>query len=102
MILFYVPYPNKEVAESVAEKIITKKLAACCQIFDCVSSFYIFKGKFSKDKEVVMILKTLEKSQKQLEEEIKKLHPYECPCILSQKIDGVNEEYLSFMKEAVR
>ncbi|MEK6943503.1 MAG: divalent-cation tolerance protein CutA [Nanoarchaeota archaeon] len=99
MILVYVTCKNSKEAEKISFYLLKKKLIACANIFP-VESVYLWKGKITKSKETVLIAKTINKNLKKAENEIKRMHSYEIPCIL--KINaGANKEYLNWIKKEI-
>lgn len=98
MILIYITCKDEAEAENISKTLIGKKLAKCTNIFP-IKSFYIWKNKFTKDSEVVLIAKTKKELFKKLESEVKKIHSYEVPCILSIDVNDVNKEYKKWVEE---
>jgi len=80
----------------VSKNLLNKKLIACANIFP-IESFYNWKGKLTQDKEVVLILKALDKNYKKIQEEVKKLHSYDIPFIGKINVK-VNKEYETWAK----
>ncbi|GIW66991.1 MAG: divalent-cation tolerance protein CutA [Candidatus Parcubacteria bacterium] len=101
MIFVYITNPNKKTALKIANELLKQRLIGCANIFP-IESLYWWKGKIVKDKEYVLIAKTLEKNYKKVKEIVEKIHPYSVPCILKIKIDKVNEKYLKWLKEVVK
>lgn len=97
--MVYSPVSGKEEAEKIAEIIISEHLAACANIADKVSSIYQWDGKVQRDTEALLILKTKESLLEKLENKIKELHSYECPCIASLPVYRVNEEYAKWVEK---
>jgi len=96
MILTYITCKNKAQAKKIANALIKKKLIACANIFP-IDSLYKWKGKLQSDKETVLLAKTNNKKIKAVEAEVKRLHPYEIPCIL--KINATaNKSYQNWLK----
>lgn len=94
--LLYVPVPSKKVAESIASALLKKKLIACANILGPTVSLYKWKGKSERASEYILLLKTTAKSEKKARMLIEKLHPYECPCVLSinAKANDIFEKWL--------
>jgi periplasmic divalent cation tolerance protein len=88
---------NISEAEKIAFSLIEKKLAACVNYIPGLSSIYRWKGKIEKTKEVLLIIKTQEKSLGELIKVVKKLHSYEVPEVISFRITGGNPEYLKWV-----
>lgn len=96
-IFIYVTCPEKNVAEKIATVLVRKKLCACANIFSPVKSIYRWQGKVQSDQEQVLILKTELKKFSQIERTIKKLHPYECPCIVALPLVRGSKGYLNWL-----
>lgn len=94
----YVTAPNEEEAKRIARELIEKRLVACVNIFP-ISSLYRWKGELQEDKEVAMILKTSEKRTQEVIKELRKIHPYELPCIVCLPISDGLPEFLRWVEE---
>lgn len=101
MIFIYITCKNKKEAKKIGSFLVQKRLAGCCNIFP-IESIYWWKGKIVKDKEVVLIVKTLRKNFQKVEKEVKKLHSYTTPCVLEIPIKRGNFEYLKWLKEEIK
>ena len=95
--IVYITAPDKSVAENIAETLLRKRLIACANIFNDVSSMYWWEGEIEKDKEVVIICKSLQSKLCPIEEEVKKMHPYTVPCIISFEMHKGNQDFLSWI-----
>lgn len=101
MIFIYITCANKKEAKKIGLTLVKKRLAACCNIFP-IESIYWWQKKIVKDKEVILIVKTLKKNFKKIEKEVKKLHSYTVPCILEIPIKGGNLKYLYWLKKEIK
>jgi periplasmic divalent cation tolerance protein len=96
MIINYITCKNKAEAKKIANALLKKKLIACANIFP-VDSLYKWKGKLNSDKEAVLLAKT----NKDIAKEVKKLHSYECPCII--KINAAaNKEFANWLNAELK
>jgi periplasmic divalent cation tolerance protein len=100
--IIFVTCPDDQIAENIANILLKKRLAACINITSKIKSLYWWKGKVEKSDEVLMIIKTKSKFFKKVEKEIKKVHPYEVPEIISLKIDSGTKKYLDWIKEVTK
>lgn len=100
IILFYIPCPNKKTAHQIGQSLLKTRLIACYNLFP-IESGYWWKKKIIKDKEAVLIVKTLEKLTKKVEKAIKKMHPYTVPCIISLDVETVNGEYGEWVRQTI-
>lgn len=102
IVLGYITSPSKESAEFIADSLLKKKLIACGNIIEGVTSLFSWEGENKKESEVILICKTSEEKVKEVTEEVKKLHEYEGPCVVFLPIIGGNEEFLEWMDGEVR
>ncbi len=100
MILVYVTCKDVEEAKNISQTLLEKHLIACANFFP-VNSMYSWKGSINNDSEFVLILKTVEENFKKIEKEIKKVHSYECPCIISIKVTDVNKEFVNYLHQNI-
>ena len=94
---FYIPLGSESAAIDLGDLAIEKKLAACSNVFPITSSFP-WNGKLEKEKEFILILKTIPSLTDTLRSLIQEKHPYDVPCILSWNAE-VNESYFKWMSE---
>ena len=99
MIFLYTPCKDVSEAKKIAKALVTKKIAACANIFP-ISSIYRWKGKIRDDQEQVLLIKTTRKNTDKARDEIKKLHSYDVPCIASFEVD-CNSDYKIWVKSEV-
>ncbi len=93
--------PDMAVAESIAETLVTEKLAACVNIIPELTSIYRWDGKLRKDKELLLIIKTDQIVYDQLEKRLQALHPYELPEIVVVPIHDGQTDYLDWITQQV-
>lgn len=91
--MVYVTASNKEEAEKIGEELVSRRLAACVNIFDKISSFYRWEGKEEKSEEAVLIIKTKGTLLDELKRAIKELHSYSCPCIEALPVVDADKDY---------
>ncbi|MEN3014248.1 MAG: divalent-cation tolerance protein CutA [Endomicrobiia bacterium] len=90
--------PAKSV-DKIINYILKNKLVACVNRVRNVNSFYWWENKICKDKEDLLLIKTKKTLVNKIIEEIKKIHPYKIPEIISFEIYKANKEYLKWIKE---
>ncbi len=88
-------------AQSIADEIIKRKLGACVNIVQEVSSIYWWKGNVERDKETLLVVKTSLSKLDELVEGVKSVHPYTVPEIIAMPIIGGNEDYLNWIDESL-
>ena len=100
MILVYTTCESAEEAKKIGKILLQKKLCACINIIPNMESASLWppkSGKIEEANEVVLVVKTLESKYQEVEDEIKKNHSYDMPCIFSIPILKVSGEYSSWV-----
>lgn len=101
MLIVLTTTPNTEEAESLAQKIVESRLAACVQILPQITSIYLWENAIQKDAEHLLLIKTLPEKFEELKEFINLNHSYDVPEIVALAADKVSEGYLSWMKNCI-
>ena len=91
MLLLYVTHKNKTEAKKIVDYLLKQKLIACANYIPIESSYW-WKGKIENSNEIVTLLKTKEENFEKLKQEIKKIHPYDVPCIIKLNAEA-NKDY---------
>tara|TARA_Y100000310_G_scaffold343478_1_gene451304 strand:- start:806 stop:1108 length:303 start_codon:yes stop_codon:yes gene_type:complete len=100
MTLLYITCKDKQEAKKISKQLLEKRLIACANMFP-IESMYWWEEKIVNDKEMVVLVKTNEKNVGKIEEEVKKLHSYDIPCVL--KIKGeANAEFEAWVSKEVK
>jgi periplasmic divalent cation tolerance protein len=89
--------PDEAVAESIAEVLVSQKLAACVNILPKIRSIYAWKGNIERDNEVLLLIKTRKEQFQALEQTIVQLHPYELPEIIGVSVETGLKDYLNWI-----
>jgi len=100
--VLFITCPNFKSAKKITRHLLKEKLVACVDILPVIKSEYWWKGKIESHPEVLMIVKTKSKLYKQIEKEVKKLHPYSVPEILAFEIDKGNNDYLNWISSVTK
>ena len=85
--------------ESLAERLVENKLAACVQIVPQITSVYFWKGKVQKENEQLLLIKTTEDKYSELEKFIAESHSYEVPEIVAIRSENVSGPYQAWVEE---
>ncbi|MFH1727473.1 MAG: divalent-cation tolerance protein CutA [Pseudomonadota bacterium] len=101
-ITVFVTAPNKDVGEKIASVLLEKKLVACVNIVDNITSMYWWKGKLCKDNECFLMMKTIAGNFNKVKETVLEHHPYEVPEIISIKIKDGHVDYLDWIKHSCK
>ena len=86
-IVVFITASTLEEARLLADKLVETQLAACVQILPQMESVYRWQGKVERQPEHLLIAKTTSERFEELEQEVRALHSYDTPEIVSFRID---------------
>src|SRR5204862_4502607 len=86
-----------EEAARIAEALVNQRLAACVQVLPEMQSIYFWQGGVQRDREVLMIAKTVRANFAELEQRVRAMHSYETPEIVALPIVAGSERYLEWL-----
>ena len=89
---------HREDAERIARSLVEERLAACAQVMGPVTSTYRWHGKIETAEEWQCWVKTRRDLYDQIEQTIRRLHPYEVPEILAMPILAGSADYLAWLE----
>lgn len=93
--------PNAGEAESLADGIISSRLAACVQILPQMTSVFIWNEKVQKEDEHLLLIKTVHERYDDLEKFIREHHSYDVPEIAAVEAAKVYEGYRRWLSESL-
>ena len=99
-LVVFVTTTDNEEAASIAEALVSERLAACVNILGPVESVYRWEGKITRDREALMIIKTTDQRYPDLELRVKALHSYTTPEVLAFRIEQGSANYLSWVRDS--
>ncbi len=88
---------KKSDAVKIADTLVKKRVAGCVQILGPIKSTYWWKGSIEKTQEWLCIIKTQKFHYNEVENIIKKIHPYEVPEILAIPVVAGSKDYLKWL-----
>ncbi|TAK34964.1 MAG: divalent-cation tolerance protein CutA [Chloroflexota bacterium] len=89
-------------ADRIADALLSKRLVACVSIVPGVRSKYWWQGELVTDDEVVLLIKTQDHLIDQVLAELKAVHPYQVPELLSLPVEKGNPDYLAWVADETR
>jgi periplasmic divalent cation tolerance protein len=100
--LIYMTVKDKSEAKAIGAALLEKRLAACVNIWEGVTSMYHWQGKLEESPEVILLAKTVAEKVPQLLETVKELHSYEVPSVLSLSVDQGLPAFLEWVAKETR
>jgi periplasmic divalent cation tolerance protein len=98
--IFFITSPDEKTTQELAHGIVERKIAACANIIDKISSIYWWDGKIHSDAEQLIIVKTTNEKSVQLIEYIQKNHPYKVPECVGLNITEGSLPYLQWIVDS--
>ncbi len=81
----------------MAEALVRERLAACVNLIPSALSIYHWQGKIEKSSEVILVAKSRTGLFTKIENAVKALSSYECPCIVAMPIVAGSADYLEWL-----
>lgn len=100
--LVYITAKDAEEARQIGRDLVERRLAACCNILEPMSSIYWWQGAIQEDREAVLIAKTRAALVEDLIARVRAIHSYQVPCVLSLPVETGNKEYLTWLADEAR
>jgi len=101
-IVILITCASSEEAEKITETLVSEKLIACGNIVSGVQSIFFWQGKISKEKESLIIAKSVKKEFSSVVARVKTLHSYTVPEIIALPLIEGSAEYLRWIEETLR
>ena len=100
-IVVFMTAADAEEAGRLAETLVEKRLAACVQILPEMDSVYRWRGKLERQREVLLIAKTISSKFEELEREVRARHSFETPEIVAFPLSAGSLPYLEWLTASV-
>lgn len=91
--------PDSETAFNLARELVRLRLAACVNVLAPVTSFYRWEGREEQATEYPLLIKSTHERYIELEEAIRKRHPYALPEIVAWPIEQGLAGYLRWVEQ---
>ena len=93
---------NREEANQIAELLVSSRLAACVQILPEIESVYRWQGEVKREKEILLLAKTVASRFADLESKVRAMHSYETPEIIAVPVTDSSAPYLGWLLAELR
>lgn len=95
----YVTCPDPGTGETIADKLVDERLAACVNVVPGLRSVYRWRGSIEIDEEVLLLAKTTAARFEALRERVSELHPDEVPEIVATPVVQGLDSYLQWVRD---
>ena len=99
MIIIKTSSDKQDILKKICNIILEKKLAGCINIIPNCLSFFTWENKIQKNKENLLLIKTLKINETKIYNIIKKFHNYKTPEIITIKVNNVEDDYFKWLTE---
>jgi periplasmic divalent cation tolerance protein len=93
---------RREDADRIVLALVEARLAACVQVAGPITSTYRWRGKIETAQEWQCWAKTRRGLYNEVEQAIRRIHPYEVPEILALPILAGSADYLAWLEAELR
>jgi len=80
---------------------VGQRLAACTNLVGGLESWYWWKGKVEKAREVLLLIKTTASRRKDVDRAIREHHPYTLPELIALPLTWVEPRYLAWIRKSL-
>jgi periplasmic divalent cation tolerance protein len=91
--------PDRAAAQKLAQELVAQKLAACVNVLAECASVYRWQGKVESTVEIPVLIKTRAGRYAEVEDAIRRLHPYELPEIVAVPVVRGFGDYLDWVAD---
>jgi periplasmic divalent cation tolerance protein len=98
-ILVLTSVPDRAVALALARALLDARLAACVSIGGPVESIYHWRGTIETAPEIPVAIKTRTALYSNVEDGIRKIHPYDTPEIIAIPVVAGEPRYLDWLAD---
>jgi periplasmic divalent cation tolerance protein len=98
--LIYVTCPDAACAERIARALVEDRLAACANLLPGMRSIFRWQGRVESADELVLLLKTADAQAAPAMAAVRRLHPYQVPCIVVLPIVAGDPDFLAWIDDA--
>ena len=98
-VVVLVTAPTAEKAAEIGRAVVEEGLAACVNVLPECRSVYRWEGKLEHATEVPLLIKTTRGAYPELEQALRKSHPYELPEIVAVPVAAGLPDYLNWVAQ---
>lgn len=93
---------SEKEALKMARILVEERLAACANVIPGMRSFFYWKGRLCREKEALILVKTVNKQGEKIINKIEEVHSYEVPEIIFFRVNKGEKNYLKWVEKKVK
>lgn len=87
-------------ANKIARMLVEERLAACVTLISGADSYFFWEGRIVREKETVILVKTVKSNANKIIKKVKEIHSYQVPEILFFRAAGGEKRYLTWVERS--
>jgi periplasmic divalent cation tolerance protein len=100
-ITVYMTAGDEDEARRIASALIESRLAACVNILGSVQSMFYWDG-VQRETEVALLAKASRADFEAINEKVRAVHSYDCPCVVAWPIAAGDGEFIQWIYDETR
>lgn len=84
----------------IAGHLVENRLAACVNVIPRITSVYRWEGEIARDEEFLLLIKSRRDLFENIRQEIRRLHTYDLPELVSVPLADGDAAYLAWIRES--
>ncbi len=96
--IIFCTVPDPGIGQRIAVHLVECRLAACVNLLAGIKSVYRWKGEICTDSESLLMIKSRAADYTDVEDAIRRLHPYELPEIIAVPLSNGLPGYLDWVR----
>jgi len=92
---------SAELGRKIANALVNAGLAACVNVVPGVRSVYRWQGRLCDEEELLLLIKTTADRFEDVRRNIRRLHTYQVPEVISLPIGAGDRDYISWLRDQV-
>lgn len=101
IVTLFLTCPNRSEAQTIADRLLAKKLIACAKFIDNSAKFH-WQGELATSEEVLLIMDSIEEHFKAIEAEVAKLHSYDTFVLTAAAVVKTTKQVERWLKDSLK
>ena len=102
ILMVFVTVASEEEGKRIGSNLVENKLAACVNLVPQIFSIFRWQGNIENEKEILLLIKTMENRVDALIAKVKEITSYDVPEILAIPVFTGNKDYIDWVVEETK